>query len=386
MTNTKGNRSINDHFLNIPHTAMFLFSLAMIAVSFYLTQNYFEAKYPTGLGQGSLCNISSFFNCDITTNSPFSNIMNVPISIFGGVVGLFFLIGCFYKNKALEGTNHNIAKLNAIGCIALFIYSLVALGGLCPFCSLYYVLSIGCYIAFWKSSDQSAFDIKVLGTYAIVAAIAAGSALSVVDEKEENQRNVKGHLLSQYTSLPVIGSPENDVPYRIASATEDFKSAPLQITVFSDFQCPACKMLSELMAPIAKKYQGKVNIQYSFYPLDINCNVSMKRSLHEYACKAAYLASCVPKEKFLEVHDDIFKHQADLSHKWLDDYAQKEGVTDCVKSKATKENIVNIIKGAEKFKIRSTPSMLINGVKIEGVLPLGQIFIILDHLLTKNGQ
>ena len=58
-------------------------------------------------------------------------------------------------------------------------------------------------------------------------------------------------------------------------------------------------------------------------------------------------------------------------------------LTNCTKSKETKEGVVKIIGEAKRFNIVSTPTMLINGVKIEGGLPLDQIYIILDEILRR---
>ena len=72
----------------------FLFILnavAMISVSIYLTTHFYNTLYPTQLGQASsLCNISSFFNCDAATYSKAASIAGVPTSFFGIIVCIMF--------------------------------------------------------------------------------------------------------------------------------------------------------------------------------------------------------------------------------------------------------------------------------------------------------
>ncbi len=364
------------------HFLLLFSSIAMFALSVYLTNHYFTVKFPSGLTGGSICDFGSFFNCDTATLSSASNIAGIPISLFGVFSGAFLLLGYLFKNPIIEGTNHFLLRVNFFGCLVLFFYSLIALGSLCPFCTLYYIASGIALFVFHKNSSFTKPDFKVLAGYFAVVALASGLTWNTVNEKQNRVDAIATDLLKQYYGLNNLGTPAPS-KFRIASATQKFEDAPIQITIFSDFQCPACKALSEMTPLIAKRYKGKVNMQYMFYPLDHNCNPGITRPMHEYACQAAYLATCTGPEKFEKVHDDIFHAQNDLSQSWINDYAKKEGVLDCLKKVEVKESVINTIKAADPFNIRSTPSMLVNGVKIEGVLPPSQLFVILDDLVKK---
>jgi uncharacterized membrane protein len=93
-------------------------AVAMIAVSIYLTNHFYETLYPTKLGgTGSLCNLSNFFNCDAATYSKLSNLAGIPISFFGLMIGVLFLFTSLLPSEALEKTASAISKYNFIGCI-----------------------------------------------------------------------------------------------------------------------------------------------------------------------------------------------------------------------------------------------------------------------------
>ncbi len=362
-------------------------AVAMVALSIYLTKHYFDVKFPTGLTGGGLCDINAFFNCDVATHSHLSNIAGVPISLFGLFMGLFILFGFIYNNEKVEGTLHILLWVNTIGCIALFLYSLIALGGLCPACTLYYIFSFLALFAFHRSSSLINLSLPVLVSFGALFAIAFGGTYSYVSNKEakakdKNSKIAKG-LTSQFDNLPKLGMPDFDSEFTIAKATANFKDAPIRITKFSDFECPACRMLSEVLHKVAKKYEGKISIQYFFYPLDNNCNPEMKNAMHRYACQAAYLASCLPN-KFNEIEGKIFSNQESLTMEWIENVAKDEGVTDCMKSKGTKDKVLKYINAAKPFNVRSTPTFLLNGVKIEGVLPEDQLNILIEHVLSKQ--
>lgn len=360
-----------------------LWGILMVALSAYLTVHYFNVKYPTGLEGSSLCDINSYFSCDTATHSPFSNILGVPISLFGMLIGVFILFGYMFKSDRYEGTLHNILDINFIGCLVLFFYSIFVLKGLCPFCTVYYVVSGITSLHFYKMSDYRAFDFKVLSSLATITLIISLVIFFYIADKEQKKSSIAVDLINQYKSLPNLGKPETDSLFRISSSHVKFADAPIQITFFSDFQCPACKVLSDMTHKMVRRYGKSMNLQYFFYPLDHNCNPAMKNPLHPLACQASYLAYCLPTQ-FDRVHDDIFSHQDKLSLTWLQDYAKAENVLECMQSPETKSAVVKMIAAAGPFNIRSTPTMLINGVKIEGALPLDQLFMILDYLLEQN--
>ena len=359
--------------------AVFLLSALMIGLSIYLTGHYFDLKFPSGLETSSLCNINSFFNCDKTTLSPASNIGGVPISVFGIIVGVITMVGMFIKNENYEKTVYSLLILNFVGCLILFFYSLVILGSLCPFCSMYYIPSGLILFLFYKKSPSYFPHFPIVVIFAAIVLIAAFFTRMTVNSKIEKLNAVSNDLIKQYYSLPNLGSPAIPSEYKIATA----ENAPLQMVIFSDFECPACRALSELMPQILLRYAGKINIQYFFYPLDNNCNPSMERPMHQSACKAAYTAVCQPAQNFGVIHDEIFHNQDRISD-YLTETIKAKKLESCVADPKTKEKVVALINAATPFNIRSTPSFLLNGVKIEGVLPSDQLFAIMDEILKRS--
>jgi protein-disulfide isomerase/uncharacterized membrane protein len=356
-------------------------AVGMVISSIYLTGHYFDTHFPQGLGASYLCNFSSFFSCDAASYSPLSNLWGVPISFMGILIGLLLATHLF-STIIFTRASHFVAHLNSVGCITLFIYSIAILGHLCPVCFVYYLFSLLASFALWRDQHSPTIELKPLAIWGAIFLIAVAGMKLYVEKRARGMKLLAPSLIKEYDSNKNLGAPTTDSAYRVLTATENFKDAPIQLTIFSDFQCPACAMLSQALHALSSKYQGKINAQYFFYPLDDNCNPSMEGPLHQLACQAAYLASCMPNE-FPRVHDQIFEQGHNLSAKWLSEYAKKEGVAECYQDSATKDKVVEMISQAGPFKIRSTPTMILNGVKIEGVLPLGQLFILFDELLKR---
>lgn len=356
-------------------------AVAIIAVSGYLTSHFYTTLYPTQLGAASsLCNLSNFLNCDAATHSSVSNIAGVPIAFFGIIIGAIFLITALMPSKALEETSSALSKFNFIGCILLFIYSLVALGSLCPYCTVYYILSGIAFFLLWKKGINTwKPDLKWSGIFASILLVGSFFVGQHTAGKEDKKSKVGEAIVAQYNKLANLGEPNIDSPYRIHSATEKFSDAPIRITIFSDFECPFCKVVSDQMPEIIRLYGKHVNIQYMFYPLDSKCNANMQSRGHVNACDAAAIAACDP-QKFHAVHDAIFDHQQTLASD-LKSIATKYGVESCIGNEEAMNKVVESINQSDKYNLKSTPTIIVNGKKIEGTIPNYQFFAIFEEIL-----
>lgn len=362
---------------------LFIINAALIVgVSIYLTTHFYETLYPTKLGgASSLCDISSFFNCDAATYSKVSNIAGVPISFFGIIVGLLFLFSSLMPSEALERTSSAVSKFNFIGCVTLFIFSLVSLGSLCPFCTVYYILSGLAAFLMWKYGINTwSPDVKVSGVWAVI--LIAGSAFmyQTTAGKEDVKNKLNASIVDQFSKLAVIGDPDEESPYKIHMSTEKFADAPIRLTIFSDFECPFCKVVAEQIPELVRKYKTQINVQYLFFPLDSKCNSNVKTRMHANACDAAAVAAC-NTTKFAEVHDEIFAHQDKLGQGALQDIAKKHGLEACLNNTEQMNKVVLAINQSTKFNLKSTPTIILNGKKIEGTIPNVQFFAIFDDIL-----
>lgn len=84
-------------------------------------------------------------------------------------------------------------------------------------------------------------------------------------------------------------------------------SAPVTLTVFSDFQCPYCaRFAAMLRKQIMPDSQQNVRLVFRYLPLE----------MHPWARPAANLAACVQSQGdpyFWNLHDYIFEHQKEFT-------------------------------------------------------------------------
>jgi protein-disulfide isomerase/uncharacterized membrane protein len=359
-----------------------IFSILSLFVTLYLTFHYFDVHFPESLAaSSSLCDISSYFNCDTATFSVFSNVMGVPTSIIGLLIPLLFLLGNIFPSEGMERTNKFLSLLNIIGCVVLAVYSVAILKAICPMCFAYYLLSFGSFFLFWKKSELPfSPEPKSLILAAILAAIVTGSMYFYVQDKTEKQNLLSKSVIDQFFNLPQVGNPDIASPYQISPTGN--ASSPIQIAIFSDFQCPFCQKIAHQFEGLARRYKDKISIQYFFYPLDSKCNSEVKRAVHPHACEAAYIAACSP-EKFLAVHDEIFKNQEIIDTAFLQNLEKKHGLNGCAENIDVQQQVFKLVKVGAGYNIKGTPTLIINGVKIETALPNAQLTALFDEIIKR---
>lgn len=380
--NTKKNLTLNG--LSIPNTLNLFINIAMLGVSIYLTNHFFNAYFPTTFDDSSLCNLNNFWSCDHASLSSAGKIFNVPTSFFGTLIGLFGIIATIFPSEAMERNQKFFILLNAIGCLILLFYSLFVLGGLCPFCTLYYLLSFASLFIFIKYSDEkfmpSIIPMASLGVVAIIGGFFFSNHFTTkLSQKDELAKQ----YVMRFKELKVTSDPATPSPFILHKAYENFSDAPLRVSVFSDFQCPFCKYASKAIDEAISKFKDKLNVQYFYFPLDSSCNHNVKQGMHPYACKASYLASC-DKNRFKEVHDLLFKRQSELSFEILDNMEKELGLQNCYNNEDIKKEVLDSIAIGDTFNINSTPVMVINGRKITAALDAVNLIAILQSILDEN--
>ena len=248
-------------------------------------------------------------------------------------------------------------------------------------CTIYYIVSALSFYIFFKYSDYGfGFEMKALGICAAILLIPSIATALNIKSKKDNQLAQANSFVSQFKALQDYGTASYESPFKLHMSTTNFADAPIRVTLFSDFQCPFCQNVATQFEEIINEYKGKINVQYMFYPLDKNCNKEMTRSLHPYACMASYLAAC-DANKFKEVHDYIFANQKDITAKSLQEWEKKFNLSGCFENKALEKVVQKTLEMGSFYKVRSTPTMVINGRKIEGGIDSAMLRAILNSLV-----
>jgi protein-disulfide isomerase len=177
-----------------------------------------------------------------------------------------------------------------------------------------------------------------------------------------------GHLTG--TAVEIVGEDARSLGPANARTT---------IVIYSDFQCPWCKIASEVLQQLSTEMSGDIRVTYKFYPLDHNCNPSVRRPMHLYACSAAVAAYCAStQDKFWIYHDYVFTSQDELPDVRLLEFARASQLDlmkfdACVRDNRSREEVQKNIAEGIRLGVQVTPSIFINGQLYSGPITLSAI-------------
>jgi protein-disulfide isomerase len=206
-------------------------------------------------------------------------------------------------------------------------------------------------------------------------------------------RNDIRKISSQLDKVSVVGlnrpSPKREVDLTVydltmgESASLGSKSASISIVAFMDYECPYCPNEYEKLKTLVKESQGNVKLTIKHYPL----------SFHKQAPFAASAAELAKMDKgdegFWTMSDMLFAHNKQLQIGDLRQYAQKLGLQmrqfDDVMADPNRIDALLAADKAEaaKCKVNGTPTVLINGLKLQDRSPEGYKKRI-DEILSKQ--
>jgi protein-disulfide isomerase len=158
------------------------------------------------------------------------------------------------------------------------------------------------------------------------------------------------------------------------------RAAPVTIVLFSDFQCPYCSRVEPTLRKVLDTYGSKVKIAWKHQPL----------GFHQNALPAAEAAEAAREQgKFWEMHDALFQNQQALSPETYERLARQIGLNvgafkSALASGRLRGRISEDQQLAGRVGANGTPTMFVNGEKVEGAVPFEQIKPAIDRALAKK--
>jgi len=134
--------------------------------------------------------------------------------------------------------------------------------------------------------------------------------------------------------------------------------APLTIVLFTDFECPACRLLASQLRVLRAEFPDGVQVVTRHHPGEG----------HPHAVAAALAAECAAdRDRFQEFHDALFDNQSLLGSTSWQVFARLAGVADldafgsCVED-ADSSRLMDDIEAGRELGVQGTPTLIMNGV------------------------
>jgi protein-disulfide isomerase len=203
-----------------------------------------------------------------------------------------------------------------------------------------------------------------------------------------------GNTLVRWMKIDVTPDPMTHLEGRPIRGNKDAK---VTIVSYDDFECPYCSKMHQTLFPeLAKTYGDRLRFIYKDYPLN---------EIHPWAIHAAVDANCLAAQ-----NNDAYWEFADLVHggqkkidgdrtsktkstQALDKAASEVGnkyfvnasrLQECMQKQDDSAVLASIAEG-DKLGVSATPTLFINGMRMEGAVPLEILRDQIDSALRTAG-
>jgi protein-disulfide isomerase len=150
--------------------------------------------------------------------------------------------------------------------------------------------------------------------------------------------------------------------------------ADAQVTIveFGDYECPYCAQDEPTVKKVLAAYPTQVKLVYKNLPLDI----------HPKARQKALVAECVGIQgRYWQAHDQFF---AGAPPEKVTEGVDGGKLKACV-SQGGEGQVDSDLALAKRLGLATTPSFVIDGIRIGGTLGFGQFKLLIDAELARKG-
>jgi len=145
--------------------------------------------------------------------------------------------------------------------------------------------------------------------------------------------------------------------------------APVTLVEYSDFECPVCRSLHDILRGLLPNYAGKLRVVFKDFPIE---------QIHPWARTAALAGRCAYEQEpktFWKLYDLIYDNQEVISpeNAWtkVTDYAGQSGLDanifkTCLASPEAAAAVDGSKANGRKLEVSSTPTLFINGRRMAG--------------------
>lgn len=341
------------------------------------------------------CRINEQVDCNAVAQSRQAVFLDVPVPVWGVLNYLVFaglaVAGLASKKEPYSEAGDYALPLSlwSVGYSAYLAYvSAFELKIFCAYCVALYVVNLALLVASFQASSpvsgwigrrsadfkwmlQNPVRLGVVG-FLVVTSLSAAAVLYV--------RSSRGIILESGggIEIDVTGDPMVG-PYR----------APVTIIEFSDYECPACRRMHQIIEAVLEEYKGSVRLFHKNFPLDSSCNPEMPWAMHPRACDAAFAAECAFKMGKFEDYSKWLWTAEDLSVPALVKRAGEEGLDpgefeQCMSSDEIRRAVLEDIEAGTAVEVTATPTFIVNGYKFTGYSSIKSTSRLIERALKGN--
>jgi protein-disulfide isomerase len=226
--------------------------------------------------------------------------------------------------------------------------------------------------ATWKVVSIKPSPAEGLAEVTVRMATPQGEQTTVFYVSEDQKHAVVGNIIP-FGAHPYEHDRE-ELQKGVNGVSRGPASSPVLLVEFSDLQCPHCKDAQPVIEQLLKD-EPNARFVWQQFPLP----------MHDWAMKAASYADCLGrsnKDAYWKFVDEVFKQQAEITAANADEKLKAavtssggnaDEVSACAVKPETKTRIDKSIALGKAVNVTGTPTLFINGRKVEDVKGAAEI-------------
>ncbi len=374
-----------------------------LGMIFYKTNFILDGSF-----QKSFCSVSELIDCDGVAQTSYALTLGVPNAIWGFILYLIFIFLLFvdkikekFPNTIFDVFKNPRSYIATIGLIS-FILSMVlafisinVIHKICALCFCTYFINL--FIALIaRTKGFFLDDIKntVLDFIAgakkyfilfLIVLVGVAYGLYYLDKTLILSPKLKEE--SAYKEFQQAKTNK----YAVKGNILGHKNAKVTINVYSDMNCPFCRVVNIMVHKAAK--ERKIIVNEVNLPLDSSCNSHIFRTLggHENSCLYSKYALAAKKQgKMWGVINTFFDYHPQGDEQIIQELKKAhlglnyDKLTQDVNSEEITKELLDDIETAQKKGINATPSMEINGVVYIGAMRYDELLQKIDLAIKRE--
>lgn len=381
-----------------------LLLLVAIGAVGILALDHFDLSRAPGCGPQS--------GCDQATRGPWGKIpgLNWPVSLTALAFFLALLAGWIGSRGETTRAFRAVAVFGAAGSL-LFLGVMIVGGYVCPYCLAAHLANFA-FVAVALLSPRAPAEVApLMQKREIIAGVSAfviaTAALAVMNWQTADVRKKRdeadftrtvGDIITKSTdatSSSTTGAgtgaagaantdPANSAVGALHTPAGGFtgrwrqgpENAPIRLVIFADFQCEDCLDIEKQVRQIMER-RTDVSVSMKHFPMNMDCNPYMPRTLHSNACWAARAAEAAGilkgNEGFWEMHHWLFDNSGAFTDAQIPgivasmgfDWQQFRAV---MMGPETEQRVREDVDEGRALGLFFTPMVFINGVELRGFI------------------
>lgn len=402
-------------------TIVLVLLAAELAGAGYLLFRTFRLWEQRSPGTPDVCSIVFQAPCDAALLAGASSVLGIPLAgwqLTASAALLCLLILAWMLPESFERAGL-LAALMLAGLAAFFAAVLAGamLAGksvFCPLCLALHAANLLAVPALWKLSGRRwgeyAAALRAAGAYLLGREAGPAEGMTWKAIGLLNAALVAALVYQWVYVAAALRCPALPPPAGAANLIAEYEAAlpehlpvdatdprlgpdraPLQLLVFSSFQCPGCRQFAAELRTVRSWFPKEVTVVFKHYPLSVRCNPRLKTDRHPWSCDAAWAAAAAHQQgKFWEFHDALFLGSGRLTEEILQSAAEQAGLNlprfeadrraDLCRAKVRDD-----VALGTRISLDATPAVFLNGRRVRD-WTAASLEILIRHELAHRRQ